>query len=58
MKFTRSMVVAFLAVLPLACSSLPSGDSSAFTQAVPGDPMKVVVHKLDNGLTVMLSENH
>ena len=26
--------------------------------AVDGDPMGVVIHRLDNGLTVMISENH
>lgn len=41
-----------------AATEAPAAAPDPFAPAVPGDPMGVVVKKLANGFTLMVSENH
>jgi predicted Zn-dependent peptidase len=69
-KFRHALVVAF-AAFAVSCGSAGTQEPSAksdsaerseaaerIAPAVAGDPMGVVIRKLPNGLTLMLSENH
>lgn len=62
-----SRVAFALAALPFAACAAPETETAPAEPApriaiadpgVPGDPMGVTVHRLANGITVMLSENH
>jgi predicted Zn-dependent peptidase len=55
MSLLKSAVLAAVAAcLPLAALAAPQ----RINQPNPNDPMKVAIYRLDNGLTVYLTENH
>lgn len=59
--FFKLFVLVFLLLVNVPgiyAADRPASDVSLYAEPLPDDPLKVTVHRLENGLTVYLSENH
>src|SRR5210317_1353479 len=52
------LAILSLSVLPLLAVPSVNNQPKTLDKPLPDDPLKVTIHRLDNGLTVYLSENH